>query len=294
MRCCISVAVLAAGCNQLLGIPEVEPGACELDAAFADVTPIAGLDSQLGVQHAQLSRDELILVLSRVTVAYRDDAPVPRYGDLYVARRDHRSERFHDVVALDTLNTELDEQGASLSDDRQTLYFGRRVESQRYQIFAAQSSGPGQFGEPAALDLGGDSRSDVEPFVTPNAIYFASRRPDGSSSLYTARGRGTSFAAPQPVLFIEDLPPPAAYGNPVVSANGLAIYYSAPADNASPPDIWVARRSATERPFGQPRRVTELNTISAERPTWISEDSCRLYFVTNRAGDGFRLWMGTR
>jgi hypothetical protein len=295
MRRLAVTLILASGCDQVLGVPEVHHGPCDPASAFVRLGPVAGLDSELGEQSAQLSRDELTIVFSRVTISGTQDAPVPRYGDLYMARRDHLADDFHDVVALDELNTELDEQTASLSDDQLTLYFDRRDPAQRYQIFAASRSAPGEnFGAPTPIALGDQPGSDVEPFITSSALFFASRENDGSASLFTATGRGTSFLAAHKLVALETLPAPTAYEHPVVSSDGLTIYFSAPPDNATPRDIWRASRSDPVQPFGAPRAVAELNTVSAEQPTWISEDSCRMYFTTNRTGRGFGLWLASR
>jgi hypothetical protein len=247
------------------------------------------------MQSAQLSRDELTIVFSRVTIAGTQDAPVPRHGDLYMAHRNHLADDFEDAVALDELNTELDERTASLSDDKLTLYFDRQDLSQRYQILAASRFAPGEpFGAPAPILLRDPVTSDIEPFIASNGLFFASRSSDGSASLFTADGGGTSFAAIRRLASLEVLPAPIAYEHPVVSSDGLTIYFSATPDRAAPRDIWRASRSDPEQPFGSVHAVAELNTISAENPTWISEDSCRLYFMTNRTGQGLGLWLASR
>lgn len=286
--------VFATACNQVLGIPEVHTGVCDADAVFLSAAPVGGIDAGLGVQTAQLSRDERTIVFSRLTVTGSPDAPVARYGDLYVAHRDLRSDSFGDAVALGELNTDSDELGASLSDDLRTLYFARRDPTRRYQILAAARAGSDdRFIAPVPVPLG-DQTSSIEPFVTANALFFASRRADGAASLFSAAGRGRSFDKPRQLASLELLPSPAAYEDPVVAGNGLTIYFSAPPDNASPPDIWSATRTASGQPFGPPRPVAVLNSTSSERPAWISEDSCRLYFVTNRTGRGFELWLASR
>jgi len=287
--------LLTSACNQVLGLPDVHRGPCDPGSAFLHIAPVAGLGSELGEQSAQLSRDELTIVFSRVTIAGTPDGPVPRRGDLYMAHRNHLAEDFRDAAPLDELNTELDEHTASLSDDHRTLYFDRQGPSQRYQIFAARRFAPsGPFGAPALIALRDPASSDLEPFITSSALFFASRSSDGSASLFTAEGRGTSFAAARQLVSLEGLPGPTAYEHPVVSSDGLAIYFSAPADRAAPRDIWRASRADPGQPFGSVRAVAELNTISAENPTWISEDGCRLYFTTNRSGEGLQLWMASR
>jgi hypothetical protein len=65
---------------------------------------------------------------------------------------------------------------------------------------------------------------------------------------------------------------------PVVSADGLTIFYARP--NISPYqwDMEVATRTTPSGPFSNPKPVSELNTTADENPTWISLDGCTLYF----------------
>lgn len=295
MRCAPLTLVFATACNQLLGTPEIDPGPCDAGAAFGHLAPVGGLDSGFGLRNAQLSRDELTIVFSRLTVVGPTNAPISRHGDLHVAHRDHLGDNFRGAAALDELNTDFDELSASLSDDQQTLYFDRSDRSGRYQIYAAIRSTPAEpFDAGAPIESGDDTRSAVEPFATHDAIFFASLGSNGSASLFTAAGHGTSFVTPRQLTSLESLPGPTAYRNPVVSSDDRTIYFSAPPNNASPQDIWSASRTERDQPFGTPRPVRELNTLSAERPAWLSADHCRLYFTTNRTGQGFELWVAAR
>jgi hypothetical protein len=198
-------------------------------------------------------------------------------------------------MALDELDTDLDEASASLSGDQLMLYFDRRDPSGRSQIFVASRPAPtARFDTPTPITLGDGRGSDIEPFITSDAIAFASRQSDGSAHLFTADGHGTSFAAPRSLATLEILPSPTAYDNPVMSFDGLTIYFSAPPDNASPPAIWRASRAAADQPFGPPQVVAGFDPITSDRPAWTSKDSCRLYFITNRTGRGFALWLASR
>lgn len=290
-----------AACNQLLDTPEVHRGVCDRNARFSSVAPVDGLDDQLGVQRAQLSADERTVVFSRLTVAGPPDAPVARHGDLYIALRDHRGDPFQAATVLDAVNSERDEAGASLSVDQETLYFDRSDPATdatdampRYRIYAATRAGPTSFAVPIAVDLRDADGSNIEPYAVLGRLYFASRRTNGSSSLFVADGRGTSFATPQQLGSIELQPAPTAYEDPVVSADERTLYFSAPPLAGGPADIWTTSRPDPAQPFGTPHVVTELDTSNVERPTWISQDGCRLYFVTNRTGQGLQLWMAAR
>jgi hypothetical protein len=282
------VVALTTACS--VDIPDVHGGACDPDAAFVQLAPVAGLGG-IGEQTARLSPDELILVFSREL-----PAPVSRYGDLYLAHRAHPDDDFDDVTALDALNSDSDEFSAAFSDDMLTLYFDRQVDQERYEILAATRATSGAaFGSPVTMLLGPGASSNFEPFAAAGAIFFASTRSGGIANLFSASGAGTSFASPEPLMPATS---EVAYEHPVVAGDGLTIYFSAPPDGSAKRDIWTAARSARDQLFGPPHPVAALNTASVEFPTWISSDNCRLYFMTDRTQStlkpNFELWMASR
>jgi hypothetical protein len=282
-------AMSVTACAQLLDIPDVHDGNCSPDAAFTAPSPVPGLGTA-PVQSAQLSRDELTIVFSRII----DDGLVVRNGDLYLAHRDHLGDAFRDATALDDVNTELDEFSASLSDDLRTLYFDREVEDRRYEILvASRSSTEGVFGKPAPISLGAPDSSNFEPFITAQGLYFGSTRRNGLASLFLAPGGGTSFEAPSWLRQLETQKTPTAYETPVVAGDGLTIYFGAAADGEPTKDIWLAQRPAADEPFEAPHAVTSVNTTAHDSPSWISPDGCHLYFTTDRSGV-FALWMASR
>lgn len=280
-------AALVPACSEVLDLPDVHAGDCSPDAAFTEVAPVPGLEAG-AVQSGHLSRDELTIVFSQMTTT-----PVQRYGDLYIAHRDHVGDQFANVRALDEVNTDVDELTASLSDDRLTLYFDREVADRQYQIFAAtRQTAEDAFGFPVEISLGDAKTSNFEPFIS-DGLYFGSTRNGGIASLFMAPGAGTQFGRAQRLASLETVSGPTAYENPVVSADGLTIYFAAAPDAASRKDIWTAHRVNAYAPFDAPRLVTSVNTPASEAPDWISSDGCRLYFSTTRDGSP-ALWLATR
>jgi hypothetical protein len=75
--------------------------------------------------------------------------------------------------------------------------------------------------------------------------------------------------------------------NPVLTADGLTIYFSSKNTAGSTPatayDIWMAHRSTAQDGFGQPKNITELNSSGGDAPTWVAPDGCTLYFSSDRA-----------
>lgn len=185
------------------------------------------------MENAQLSSDELTIVFSRATLAGSVDRPIEHYGDLYIAHRDHRGDAFREATALDEINSEFDELTGSLSSDQRTLYFDRQSRGGLYEILAATRPAVDQrFGTPTVILLGTSDTSDFEPFITAHGLYFGSTRGNGLASLFLAGGQGRQFAAPQRLTTLETREAPTAYEDPVVSGDGLTIYFSAPPDGA--------------------------------------------------------------
>jgi hypothetical protein len=292
MRALIPFLVSATACNQLLDIPALDDGPCDSGAGFIQRTVVRGLGTELGVQNARLSRDELTIVFSRMATAGLPDAPVQRFGDLYMAHRDHRDEEFRYVAALDELSSEFDEFSASLSDDLLTVYFDRQDQGSRYRVFSASRPSPDHhFGVPVVVPLGDQATSDYGPFITPTAMFFASLRDSGLSSLFVADRRGSQFDAPRRLISPETL---SVYETPVVAFDGLTIYFSAVHDRLSERVIWSATRPDPGQRFGLPTAVAALNTGYRTWPTWISEDNCRLYYMLAQPGQDSALWMASR
>jgi hypothetical protein len=276
-------------CSDVLEIPEVHRAACNPDADFTSLAPVPGLGDVV-VQSAQLSHDEQTIVFSRKTEN--------RVGDLYIAHRERADDPFGDARALDEVNTALDEFSASISDDLLTLYFDRAdhgADDSQYTIYeATRATADDPFAAPTPLALDSDPTvSNFEPFITPYGMYFGSRPPNGFARLFTAAGGGVQFASRQPLTSLETVNGQIAYENPVVSADGLTIYFSAPPDGSLARDVWIAHRDSVGASFAPPRLVASVNTPAVETPSWISPDGCRLYFVTDRAGTA-ELWLASR
>lgn len=280
-------ATLVPACSEVLDLPDVHTGDCNPDAPFTELAPVPGLGTG-AVQSGHLSRDELTIVFSQMTAT-----PVQRYGDLYIAHRDHVGDEFARARALDEVSSSDDELSASLSDDLLTLYFDREVGDRQYQIFAAmRGTTEDAFGPPVEISLGDAQTSNFEPFIS-HGLYFGSTRNGGIASLFMAPGTGTQFGRAQPLSSLETVSVATAYENPVVSADGLTIYFGAAPDAASHKDIWIAHRVNADAPFDAPHLVKSVNTPAHETPDWISSDGCRLYFSTTRDGSP-ALWLATR
>ena len=163
--------------------------------------------------------------------------------------------------------------------------------------FALNLTGPGE-----TPSLGGPELYDYfHGFVTADAGSddFVSRlEPDGGFSGYQygadyygdaslpqavfmtrqAQDAALNTFGPQP-LALTSATSASVIDNPVTSVDERTLYMSVTSSNQPIPHIYVAERSSTSAPFGDPTPHAELDSPEGEYPTWISPDACRLYFT---------------
>lgn len=272
------------------GGPRPSDGAaCDLDAPFGApvLVPVIGSPEDDDVV-ARLSSDELLIFFGSDRARDRSREPTNDDRDIYIASRTKRTEPFGAPERVAELTTEHAESAPMLTLDGRTLFFeSTRPESVRHAIWVATRTETGRFTDfrrLTNLDSPGDERA---PFFSPadDALWFGSNMhdPDGKFALYRAKRNGAGFDPPErvPELFTPD-----AHWHPVLSADGLTIYWASNrADGGAQGDfdVWRARRDTPSSAFGIPENVRELNTPDAELPTWLSPDGCRLYIQRRSA-----------
>lgn len=127
----------------------------------------------------------------------------------------------------------------------------------------------------------------VDPFVTADgaALYFDSARGGGFLDLHVAvRQSDGSFGTPQELM---NLDTSATDGHPVLSHDGLTVYWSSNRSDAGTQrgtDIWMATRPTPAGTFGAPALVPELNSTKNESLSWLSPDGCMVLLQSDRAG----------
>jgi hypothetical protein len=193
---------------------------------------------------------------------------------IWIADRASTSEDFVAVRKLVEVGTDLNVDWVpTLTGDGLTLFFQRVLD--RYTIFVATRerrsdifSGASQV---ASLDnIGG-------PYVTPNgqAIYFGFNN-GGYGVFHAERVQGSFVFGPRSEH--QELSARGYATLPVVSADELTIYFpSERAGGFGYLDIYRARRSNRNDPFGEPELVSELSSGDDDVPNWISPDQCTIY-----------------
>lgn len=211
--------------------------------------------------------------------------------DLYVSTRASRTVPFSAPTGLPQLNTAADETHPTLSFDGLSLYFGSTrlspaspaVGTDIYVARRGTSTLP--FNAPSFVPELSGTAEDSFPYAAPSGgMYLASNR-SGEFQIFFAAAAGAAFAAPEAIPATHE---PGTISNmPVVSADGLWLYFASSRGGAGALgelDIWLAHRPSLGAAFGPPVDVTELNTPSSDRPSWISPDGCRMYLTSTRSG----------
>jgi hypothetical protein len=192
-------------------------------------------------------------------------------------------------VPLTALNASGPVSGPSVTADGRTLYYIRAAATAPLgEIFVTtRASKAAPFPPGTAVAQLNSAQEDLDPHVTPDgsALYFDSARGGTALHMYVAVRRADgSFDAPQPLATLNT---GAIDGHPVLTADGLTIYWSSTrADGGAQgvTDIWTATRGSTAGVFGTPTRVPQLSSTSAESVSWVAPDHCAVYLQSDRAG----------
>ena len=221
-------------------------------------------------------------------------------------KRDSIGAPFGASAPVTELGTPLVEDHASLAFDGLALYFEHAEPlsadggGSPDLYVARRASTNGLFGA-ATLLAGIDTQAGESfPYVAPlGDLYFASDRegPATEYHLFVAPAKSGQLLAPVALANVSQ--PGAVSNNPVVSKDGLTLYFASTRTAAEAQgdfDIWVAHRASLGDAFGAPENVVDLNTSSGDRPTWISSDGCRIYIVSDRPGTkgDLDIWLATR
>jgi hypothetical protein len=138
---------------------------------------------------------------------------------------------------------------------------------------------------------------EFSPYVSgdESELYFVFHLGDTGldDDIFVAPRADGHFIAPTPIAA---LVAPSSERAPVVSSDGLRLYFASDRVGSMGYDIYLSSRARKVEPFGAPAPIAELNTPALEQPDWISPDECTLYFRSNRPGGmgGRDVWRATR
>jgi WD40-like Beta Propeller Repeat len=84
--------------------------------------------------------------------------------------------------------------------------------------------------------------------------------------------------------------------NPTLTADSLQIFFTTNRNNGTNADVWFARRSAADEPFGVPEAIAAVNSDDRETSAAISADGLTLWFGSERPGGvgNVDIWVSER
>ncbi|HTL31553.1 MAG TPA: hypothetical protein VL326_00435 [Kofleriaceae bacterium] len=215
-----------------------------------------------------------------------------RTGDIYKTTRTSLANDFAtDAKASDLSSGQIDSKG-TLTHDGLTVFFdtartggtGGATDLWR----ATRSSTTNTFGTPNQMYLGAlnTSGDQWDPHASWDGLrlYLSPQSATGQHIVMASRPSTTdSFAAPVP---LPELDSTASEADPTLTIDERLIVFTSNRSGSN--DMYYATRDEPTLPFGAPILVPTLNTNNENGP-FISNDGCRLYFVSNRDTD-FDIW----
>ena len=266
---------VCASCDLVLPLEEHESKQCTTADPFRMLDKLPMTDPPVSRGGARLSRDERTLLFHAV---------VDGTLTLRIAERAGIDEPFgpsrilSSTVQNNAVNPTFDDRDYVIYE---ILFAGT--------IFVIQRQGDG-YGEPIALA----NVRDHSPFVVDDTLWFSSQ--GRAAAIYSAPLTADGTFAGPPVAQPEVVPTNGGLViSPVVSRDGLTMFYAQLPPFSGNADLWMMTRSATDEPFANALSLDTINTGFAEYPGWLSDDGCRLYFSSDRAmGDDFELYIAGR
>lgn len=263
-------------------------GRCDPTKPFGAAEIVAGVNHpDAGVQDI----DGFLLPDER-TIFFGSTRAMPPYFQLFVAVRDASDLPFGAPALAPGLTMPADSLTTpTLTPDGLTIYYdffaggaadGQIRRRDRANLAAAFSDPPSQ-----GLGSVNTSQPERDPFLSSDALslYFSRTPQGGDEDIYVATRLTTmdAFSAGVPVAELNTNMSDDRH--PVLSPDGLAIYFSTNRGSAKRV-IHVARRQTIASPFGISQPIAELVPAAGtfDSPAWVSADECVLYFTSNRTG----------
>jgi hypothetical protein len=263
----------------------IEKPHCDPRTEFSAPTPLTSLNTAEQEGSARFrGGDETTIYFDAIREA---GAGGNGMFDLFTATRLDEGDSFGPAVRIDGLSQpQTHEYSPSLTDDGTKLFFERQEASLlNSDIYVAQrNTASGPFGPPSLVAGLNTSGYEANPFVRGDAheLWFVATGADTSIDIFLGVLTSGGYAA-RPVV---ELNSAANDYSPVVTKDNLTVYFASerPLGGAAGSNVWVATRTTPTEPFARPAPVRNVNSDGDEKPTWISDDGCRLYIATTRDG----------
>jgi hypothetical protein len=276
------------------GAPEDEGGAsdagCPDDLPFRSPAPITELNTAGDESLPRLTADERTLFFYR----FDNDGG----ATLHQTTRPSADAKFDPPTRLFPL-VEGARMGMPSADGRR-LYFTAGYDSLGLSLHLAERPSTGQpFTTERLLLAFTDTASFGTPFLYEGVggpqLFLV--RSDGNDDLLRAQVDALGGINPQALAEIPEVNTTAAEFDPVLSANGLTLYfYSEREAPGAGGRIFVTHRASTNALWGPPEPLPEIAKPPDGwvGPGWISGDNCRLYYYESLDAFTADLWTARR
>jgi hypothetical protein len=263
--------------------------ACDPSKPFGVITALAPLNGSTDDAVGRLTGDELSIYF-----ASQREGGVGA-TDVYVATRSVRTSPFGLPAVVRGVSTTGNDYDPAISEDGLSLVVSQyNGAANNFDLFLYErASASAAFDGGSTIPAIDSPNDDTEPSFARHDQTLCFAR--SSSLIYCSDKSGGMFGTPTAQAALTTGGSGLPY--PTESADGLLMYFgSKRAVGAGGVDIWVATRATVNDTFGAPVNVSELNSPLDDQPTWLSEDACRLYFQSNRAGGkgGLDLYVAER
>jgi hypothetical protein len=307
MRICFGVLLLAA-CGSVGSNPDaaVQPDSRSIDAAidapppppcdltkpFGTLTNVAGVNTAQAEAAGWFSADLL-------TIYYASSLNPNADRNIYSATRSSPTGAFSGAAPMGgSLNTTAGEDRPVVTADGLTMFLETTATGTVDIHVATRTDPSANFGAHTQVAIVNDTTMvDWNPWLSADGLtlYFGSNR-GGNYDLYrtTRASAASQFAQPTAV---GELNSTSDDYTPVLSADGLEIFFASYRAGHNNNDIWRATRSTATDGFGSPQLVTELNgDTTDEYVTWVSPNRCSVLFTSTRSGGSGSqdIWLAVR
>jgi hypothetical protein len=262
--------------------PDIDapPPRCDPSKPFGTPSPLSELNLGGDDLNPHLSADERTITFASIRAGGLGQT------DAYIATRASPTGTFGTPMAIPGVNTTTVDNRPMITGDGLRIYFETNLTGQTADwnnAVATRNSTSANFSAWTAIPQINSTTTDSAPFILPNdsAIYFMSTRgTGGAQELWRSAHQGGNWTTP--ALVAGTNLNEASLDYPMLTPDELVLYVSSSrAGGAGGRDIWMATRTSTAMPFGDPVNIAALNTASPESTGWISPDNCVIYFTRN-------------
>ena len=281
------------GTSSSFGIADARPPSnpntlrrCLPGHPFDTPVPIPGFSTTNVETSPHLTADELMIVFARLE------------GErgFYVATRSSGAQPFSAPVRL-AIDADGSNADPMVTPDGLALFFSSNPAgaSGGSDIWVARrASNTEPFAAPVLFAAASSTGDDYHPFAVPGGGFWlaSARKGAGRSDIYFAAELADGGVAEAVTSNLSA----GVDGHPVPSADGLRLYFSSRRPPSQLTEIWVGARSVDSGAFEGPVQVAELQSSGNDVPGWLSPDSCRMYFSSDRGRPPgqFRLYVTAR